>query len=324
MFHTRTSIWPWTFIILLIVSGSFAQETGRSSGSSMPELSPDEKYQDIFPLTKENFTESVLGSKDAWIVLFHEGSVNITWKAMAAKSRGLFWIGAVDRKTEHKLVDSLGYDPEQGVARLYPYGGKSTKTKHWKSFENETNARDAAITSLPDTVMTFQTENLNDILLECFMARPSKFPVFILQDATNIYPYIRALAIRFEKYFTFVKVVKPTADDLKAIGLPEAPRSLPELFIITTKEKMINAFNAVRFDTDKFGVSSYTNIMEFLFAINNQYRHELPGDNRGSSQQEAEMADVVAIETKRFDIIFPTMSTSGRSKSSSSEPKDEL
>lgn len=43
--------------------------------------------------------------------------------------------------------------------------------------------------------------------------------------------------------------------------------------------------------------------MEFLFSVNGQFRHDLPGENFAHLQREAEMSDIVDIEEKRFQIL---------------------
>lgn len=48
---------------------------------------------------------------------------------------------------------------------------------------------------------------------------------------------------------------------------------------------------------------NYTSIVQYLFQINTNFRHDLPGNNMAGIQEVAEMADVLEIESKRFEIV---------------------
>ena len=72
-----------------------------------PVLTPGEMYRDMFVLTRDNFTDTVLRSQDPWIVLFHAGSLDKAWKTMATSMRGLCWIGIIDVTRNTKLLDDL-------------------------------------------------------------------------------------------------------------------------------------------------------------------------------------------------------------------------
>lgn len=78
-----------------------------SDTEQTPALKPEERYQDMFPLTADNFTTTVMRNRDPWIVIFHDGSVDRQWKTMATQSRGTVWVGIVDVTRETELVKSL-------------------------------------------------------------------------------------------------------------------------------------------------------------------------------------------------------------------------
>ena len=71
-----------------------------------PALSENEMYRDILHLTKDNFTEIVLTSKDPWVIIFHDGNFYKTWKTMAASLRGIIWIGLVHQE-EKEILKTL-------------------------------------------------------------------------------------------------------------------------------------------------------------------------------------------------------------------------
>jgi len=94
------------FMFLAEFSVTSAEEFQESS-----ELTPEEKYLDIFPLSKQNFTENVMKTKDPWIILFHEGTLTRAWKKVAVGARGLVWLGMVDRRIEPEFLKELvSYD----------------------------------------------------------------------------------------------------------------------------------------------------------------------------------------------------------------------
>ena len=82
-------------------------DVGTAQQDQTPVLKPEEMYRDMFPLTRKNFTEKVLRSKDPWIVIFHDGNMERAWKTMATHLRGLCWIGMVDVREEAKFLAEL-------------------------------------------------------------------------------------------------------------------------------------------------------------------------------------------------------------------------
>ena len=112
----------------------------------------------------------------------------------------------------------------------------------------------------------------------------------------------KALAIRFEKYFSFARIYKPSSDDLKVFGLEQFFIDPPALFVLVADEKNLEKVNVVHFDKSKQGQFNYTNVMTFLFAINSEFRFKLPGENQSNQKTEAEMEDVVQIEAQRFEV----------------------
>ena len=109
--------------------------------------------------------------------------------------------------------------------------------------------------------------------------------------------------MRFEKYFLFGRVVRPTQKELKALGLGDKYISLPALYTIVTEDGHADKMNVIKYDVDSYGDMSYTKVMMYLFAVNGQFRHSLPGENKSDSQKEAEMSDILKIEGERFEVF---------------------
>jgi hypothetical protein len=91
----------------LIIAFSLSQTTANDDMSHA--FDPEEQFLDIFPLTEDNFTSSVLRSRDAWIVLFHHGQLKKTWKSMAVNLRGVVSVGMVDARDQADLLENMVY-----------------------------------------------------------------------------------------------------------------------------------------------------------------------------------------------------------------------
>lgn len=291
------------FTVFLCVTEQNADNDEASRRAQTPALSPEERYQDMFPLTKDNFTQSVLRNIDPWIIIFHDGSIEREWKTMATHLRGLVWVGLVHLAQETVFLKTLDYNTSQGSARVYPYGDRRTKESKWRKVGNPNEARSAALGSLPDRTLRVSGDSVPDLLLDCFTSRPSRFPAFIVTDEDETPPVFKSIAKRFEKYFAFGRVVRPTPRDLQSLGLAGVYINPPELFVIVTQKGKADKVDAIRFDKGHTGAMNYTGILEFLFTINGQFRHDLPGDNMAQYQEEMEMTDIVKIEEKRFEIL---------------------
>ena len=59
---------------------------------------------------------------------------------------------------------------------------------------------------------------------------------------------------------------------------------------------------AVVYDEKELGPMDYSHLMYFLFAVNNQYRQTLPGNNMAHNPDIVDMLDVYEIERLRFKI----------------------
>ncbi|XP_061192664.1 uncharacterized protein LOC133200868 [Saccostrea echinata] len=274
---------------------------------------PEERFLDIFPLTEDNFTDSVMRSSDAWIVIFHAGQLKRSWKSMAVNLRGVVWVGMVDTRYQAELLERMKYRVNHdSEARVYPHGPMSIKKKSWLSAKSPNEARMLAVDSIPDNSLRIKGKNLQEYLVDCFMSKPSRFPLLLLTEETETPVLFKAVSYRFKRYFNAARVVKPTLDDYNALGMEDSFFDTPLLFILLpdvkdkgTKKTQDLGFSAVMFETKRMGDLNYPNILRFLFGVNNSYRHTLPGDNQSNDQEVSEMSDIVKIESKRFEMEKP-------------------
>lgn len=133
-----------------------------------------------------------------------------------------------------------------------------------------------------------------------------------ISEETDTPVLFKAVSYRFKKYFNAARIVRPTLDDFEALGMEDSFFETPLMFILLpevndkgTKATKDMGFSAVMFDTKKMGDLNYPNILQFLFGVNNSYRHTLPGDNQSNDQEVAEMSDLGNIESKRFEMVKP-------------------
>ncbi|VDH91806.1 Hypothetical predicted protein [Mytilus galloprovincialis] len=291
-------------------------------------LPPSEKFLDIFPLTTDNFTESVMKNKDPWVVIFHEGSIPRAWKTMAASLRGSAWFGMVDINSEEKLVKKIKYENStDNLARVYPYGLPAKKKNSWKYVKNAEQARLAVIECIPDTSLKIKGRDVQDFLFESFATNPSRFPAVFFTNEEESPSFIRAIYVRFQKYFNFARFVLPTVEDMRAIGLQEEIIDMPSLYILVTPDagptEKIN-FNAIEYRPQIMGTMNYPNILQFLFMVNHQFRHQLQGDNKSNNLTIMNMQDVVEIEQKRFEIMVKGKKQPGRKQPEAPKKEEKV
>ncbi len=67
---------------------------------------------------------------------------------------------------------------------------------------------------------------------------------------------------------------------------------------------MTNYFYHLGFTTERQGELNYPNLVKFLYSINIQYRHTLPGNNMAEDQDVLTMDDVMEVEGQRFDVRY--------------------
>lgn len=293
-------------MLLLVLLGAVGSVTSQPPNDNVQSsvLNPEEMFRDMLPLTRDNFTAEVFRTKDPWIVIFHDGSVAREWKTMATHMRGLCWFGVVDITNDTKFLEDIKFNKDRDIARVYPYGDKTAKERSMRRVSTQNEARTVILSSLPDKTFPLTSGNMQDFFTECFLSHPTQFPTYIIIDENETPSLFKAIAQRFERYFRFGRMTRPSADDLRTLGLQSIYINPPALFVIVTRNGKLDNFSAVEFDVNSSGDMNYTSIMQFLFSINTQFRHELPGDNQSHNQREAEMGDIIRIEEKRFEIFL--------------------
>jgi hypothetical protein len=130
---------------------------------------------------------------------------------------------------------------------------------------------------------------------------------FFFSDEEESPSFMRALAVRFQKYFNFARFVMPTLEDIRSIGLQDEIVDLPSLYVLVTPDPGTTkeiSFNAIEYRPTLMGTMNYPNILQFLFTINHQFRYQLQGDNKSRNKTIMNMEDIIEIEQKRFEILI--------------------
>lgn len=316
----RVHVFVIVCILLCCPCKSVATRTTERTIEKTAAVRTEEMFQDMFPLTSDNFTQVVLRRKDPWIVIFHDGTIEKAWKTMATHIRGLCWVGLVDVTKEHDLLEEMHHESSAEVARVYLYGDRLSKERGWRSVRTQNEAQTLALGSLPDRIHRVQSERIQHFLLEAFSSVPTKFPVYIITEDDTPSATFRALSLRFEQYFLFGLVTRPSARDIQRIGLGDNYISLPAIITIVTENGQPDKISAIKYDMETYGTMTYTKVMSYLFAVNAQFRHGLPGENKSNKKKVAEMSDVLKIEGERFE-LFNNQSTKKESNEDANKPK---
>ena len=58
------------------------------------------------------------------------------------------------------------------------------------------------------------------------------------------------------------------------------------------------------FSVERQGELNYPNLVKFLYSINLQYRHTLPGTNMADEEDVLRMEEVMEVEGQRFDVRY--------------------
>ncbi|XP_067677882.1 uncharacterized protein [Haliotis asinina] len=297
-------------VVLLLILFMTVEEVLSSqyvfSDQTTPAFKDYEMFQDIFPLTAGNFSDLVIKRPDPWIVIFHTGMLERSWKSMAVSLRGVVWVGMVDLNNNEQLLQEIGYSADNDSdARVYKHGTKKTKLKSWRRVSDPNTARSTAVSSIPDTTLQLTSDDLEDFLIDSYMSKPSRFPAVFITEEKESSAMMKALSLRFQKYFSFGRIVQPSASGLRGLGMEKFYKDMPTLLVLMASggESMESPqFNAIPFDKKAMGEFNYPNILAFLFSVNREFRHLIPGDNGSDRRETVEMDDVVEIESLRFDV----------------------
>ncbi len=130
---------------------------------------------------------------------------------------------------------------------------------------------------------------------------------------------LRALALRFERYINFRVVRDPSVSKMTRLGLPsDYFYHVPGLVLLVSEnfhEPARRKFFAVQYDKSAMsGELSYPKALMFLFQVNRQFRHTLPGDNGSDDLKIVRAEDALEEEREIFDIREEHFDTGGEQR----------
>ena len=81
-----------------------------------------------------------------------------------------------------------GYDKTNDTgARVYPFGDKRTKERKWSRANTQNEARSLIVSFLLDKTLRLTASGLQDFLIECFSAKPSKCLVYLMTGILSLW-----------------------------------------------------------------------------------------------------------------------------------------
>ncbi len=92
----------------------FHQDLPKTMDSDQESLKENSKTKkkielpkSMISLTSKTFPEFVMKSKEAWMVMFHMGTLPPTWISKAIDLEGIAWIGGVDMTKHADIADII-------------------------------------------------------------------------------------------------------------------------------------------------------------------------------------------------------------------------
>ncbi|XP_033637153.1 uncharacterized protein LOC117298037 isoform X1 [Asterias rubens] len=282
------------------------------TGSATENFNENEKFKDMFELTEDNFEEMVLDTEDPWIVLFTGGMLQKEWKTLAVSLRGVVWFGILNRLAQEDLLEEIDFNVRKNPpARVYPYGGTKQKGK-WVDVQSAKEAERIAVYSLPDISKTIDLKEMNQFIYDSYLMLPPCFPaVFVIGN--EMPARFKSIALHYNRYFHFGVVRNPTSVDLENLSYDLA---IPGLLALVSEDYGDDVdteeawrendykFQSIGFTAERQGELNYPNLVRFLYSINIQFRHSLPGNNMADDKDVLTMDDVMEVEGQRFNVRY--------------------
>nr|CAB3261905.1 uncharacterized protein LOC100177570 [Phallusia mammillata] len=310
-------------IVVAILWPSAAKETRKSLNMdpidvSVWNLPLDEKYPTTVELDKDNFEQLLLRNDDAWIILFHKGTISKKWISHAKYLKGAVWHGTVDVRTNNELASTwvpnfLTDESESTTSVVFPFGKKEkvkvllSKTAHQFDSTKKAQQNIVSTSSIVFPELDFSNQRIkffHDWVISTYYKPPrSRFPVLCLTDEENPPPVLHTLQLYFKEHFSFGTVYKKDVASLRTRfrDIPE-PGMYPHFLILLGREPSKKEYEAGKtglffdvfpFIEKKYGnPSDFTAIVKFLFTANEDYRKDLPGRRPDESPEMSKMESV--------------------------------
>lgn len=243
------------------------------------------KQYGIFEITSKNYQTLVMdGGKDAWIVAVKDAGKISTekWKDLEYNLRGLFVrVGIIDPNKDGAFLKKNGFlqkDRKYFVARVFPYGGYKIKAAGKMDVKSLKEAEKAVLESLPDeTTKIKNMEDLQKYVAKGYAAVPLKMPVLLLTDKRVTTPLLRAITMKYSRYFNFGVVRKPSQEITQNFQVKQIPTILVMIGTKGTHNgKQIIKFSSVFYDVKLYGGISYLNLTTFFYSVHEKHWAEHP------------------------------------------------
>ncbi|XP_077972916.1 uncharacterized protein LOC144428096 isoform X2 [Styela clava] len=288
------------------------------------------KYDKIFEITDENHDQKVMGSEDAWIVVFFKKKLHKKWRELAEVISGAVWFGSVDIDKEAALarrvnIDMAKFDKKTGIAVIYPMARvKKQDALVSGELKTTTGVREAELLTsrtIPDRTVEIDfspegQQKFNDWIVKgYYYEQPSKFPVICITDGSETPIHVKVLSHYMYTHFTFGIVQKRNVPAMRQLfkQVPE-PQTYPSFLVLLGKEpsgeEMSSGeynmrFNIMPYIDKKYGdARQFSPLLNFLMTANTDYRKNLPGRMASEPDSIANLDGIRRRLTQRVSLVF--------------------
>lgn len=259
-----------------------------------------ENYKDFYRINPNNFESRVLKTEETWIILFtkQEGfNFKLDWKKLAKKHRGGILFGVVDMQ-KYKLfgedrlakINKKMDAAEDAIEIAVMYRGPAKP----EYVPNPTKAVRMASRFEPATSVRHFKPNEPEAMYKYvvpafYHSKPyPRFPIVMIYDDKEPIPWVLKYLQNhklFNVYYDFRCLKSSDFIHLKKMFRDVAePTTYPNYLALVGKEPenvtgdLDMTFDIVQFVEKKFGpATSFSAVSGFLFWLNDEYRHVLPG-----------------------------------------------
>jgi len=251
---------------------TFAKEVQQTEKGSVEPVSA------IVTVTSANFTESVVESPFAWVVVYLGDNDSLdmipSWTKLSKSFEGHLKGALVQCSTSSDLCEE---NLETPYLKVFPYEKKpgsklKLSTKYTSKKANK--AFEVAGNSLPNQVFVIGeqasqgsdiSEHLREQVGYTFQSE-GKLPMIVASRKAEPSIVLKSLSTEFEKHFRIIMLVNPSKEILRNLNDLKVPGfciMMPQQIVNQADTKEVR-MGIVHYDPEVFGPFTFSNIAEFM------------------------------------------------------------
>nr|CAB3261904.1 uncharacterized protein LOC100177570 [Phallusia mammillata] len=275
-------------------------------------------------LNHKNFKETVIQSRDTWVIVFTNGTLETSWRSLANFWKGAILFAEVKQHGSVMLMREIGLSAQieakiavtintQNIGVVFPHGGEKMKRKY-KVCENTGMAIKHVLKGLPsEEVVLSSMKEREEFMYFAYLSATPQIPVFAIAESKDVgklfLAYYRVLAYMFKDYFRFA-IFRTDDDqdifkDIFSDGEPITNLRVPTMtaLIPNIKNQEIS-YDSFPFATEMMGSIDFMSCVYWLYIVNDQYRPDMPRPTHSSyEEEEAEMKAIAKMLKKRATML---------------------